>query len=129
MDREVSRAGSLPRRRKGAPYARRPGVEPEAGLGWCAHPFGDVCAGGVLSTLLLLPDFQEWLLDFLVSLLFEFAPSVPAPSYFQSLIVSFYFEFQAETFVQVQSIAGLQQKVEGPNKSHFQEAFTPGDFT
>lgn len=42
---------------------------------------------------------------------------------------SFHFEFQAETFVQVQGIAGLQQKVEGPNKSHFQEAFAPGEFT
>ena len=45
-----------------------PGVGLERWPGWSAHPFVALCAGGMRSTLLLLPALQKWQLDFLVSL-------------------------------------------------------------
>ena len=73
------------------------------------------------STLLLLPvlalkALQKWKLGFLVSLYLlgaEFAPVVPAGSYFESHTVSLYLVAPGEVCPGA-SIAALQQRVPGP---------------
>ena len=105
---EGGQAGSL----YGVNVGVCPGVGPEAGLKWFAHPFGGVVCRGHAQYPALLPALQEWRLGFLVSL-YLVVQNLP-PKFLCIL------ELEEETFVQVQA---LQQRVPGPSLSHFLNVF------
>ena len=94
-------------------------------------PLVVLCAGGMLSALLLLQALQKWQLGFLIFCFFlgpEFAPTAHALSYFLSHIVSLYFVAQGEVY------PGASTAAKGPRSQPVSSRVVsvskmyPGDF-